>query len=126
LDAGKLRALLDAPGTSATDRSEAASNLAWLNRCQAGKQLEVSCLKLGPAVLLQMPGELLVEYQLAAEAMRPDVEVCVAAYGDCGPGYIGPTAAYAQGGYETSERASRVAPEVEPLLLAAMQRLLKP
>ena len=71
-----------------------------------------------------MPGELFVEYQLAAQAMRPDVEVCLAAYGDYGPGYIGTSLAYTQGGYETSERASRVAPEVEPLLLAALQRLL--
>ena len=74
-----------------TDRSEAASNLAWLNRCQAGKQIELSCLKLGPAILVHMPGELFVEYQLAAQAMRPDVEVCLAAYGDYGPGYIGTT-----------------------------------
>ena len=71
-----------------------------------------------------MPGELFVEYQLAAQAMRPDVEVCLAAYGDYGPGYIGTTIAYTQGGYETSELASRVAPEVEQPLTVALQRLL--
>ncbi len=126
LDAGKLRAALDDPATSDTDRLEAASTLAWLNRCQAGKRIELSCLKLGPAILVHMPGELFVEYQLAAQAMRPDVEVCLAAYGDYGPGYIGTTLAYTQGGYETSEPASRVAAEVEPLLLAALQRLVGP
>jgi hypothetical protein len=50
--------------------------------------------------------------------------VCLAAYGDCGSGYVGTTIAYTQGGYETSELASRVAPDVEPVLLAAMRRLL--
>jgi hypothetical protein len=32
-----------------------------------------------------MPGELFVEYQLAAKAMRPDLFVTMAAYGDYGP-----------------------------------------
>jgi hypothetical protein len=124
LDAAKLRTTLDDPATSDTNRSEAASSLAWLQRCQQGKQVQLSCLRLGPAILVCLPGELFVEYQLAAEAMRPDVEVCVAAYGDCGPGYIGTTVAYTQGGYETSEPASHVAPEVEPQLLAALRALL--
>ena len=46
------------------------------------------------------------------------------AYGDYGPAYIGTTVAYAEGGYETSHRASNVAPEVEPILMDAMKRLL--
>jgi hypothetical protein len=65
-----------------------------------------------------------VEYQLAAKNMRPDLQVAMAAYGDYGPAYIGTTVAYAQGGYETDPRASNVAPEVEPLLMDAMKRLL--
>ncbi len=125
LDAAQLRATLDDPSTKDGDRSEAASNLAWLNRCLDGGQVRLSCLRLGPAVLVHMPGELFVEYQLAAEAMRPDVEVCLAAYGDYGPGYIGTTIAYSQGGYETSARASLVAPEVEPVLTGALERLLQ-
>jgi hypothetical protein len=64
---------------------------------------------MGPAVVLHMPGELFVEYQLAAQRMRPDRLVCMAAYGDYGPGYIGTEIAYSEGGYETGE-ASRVAP----------------
>ncbi len=57
--------------------------------------------------------------------MRPQDFVGMAAYGDYGPGYIGTTIAYSQGGYETSQRASRVAPEVEDVLTKAMQTLLK-
>ena len=41
------------------------------------------------------------------------------------PGYIGTEIAYSQGGYETSERASRVAPSVEKTLMTAVRKLLK-
>ncbi|MBM3881644.1 MAG: hypothetical protein FJ387_18285 [Verrucomicrobia bacterium] len=103
-----------------------ASKLAWLRRCQAGRRVEVTCLTLGPAWILHLPGELFVEYQLAAKAMRPDQFVAVAAYGDYGPGYIGTAVAYEQGGYETSTGASNVSPEVEEILLGALRRLLRP
>jgi hypothetical protein len=74
---------------------------------------------------LHLPGELLVEYQLAAKAMRPDLQVMMAAYGEYGPGYIGLASAYGEGGYETSKGASNVAPEVEAVLMRAMRQLLE-
>jgi len=101
-----------------------ADQLAWLQRCESGAAIDIGCLRVGQTRVLHMPGELLVEYQLAAKAMRPDLHVAMAAYGEYGPGYIGPTAAYAQGGYETSPGASNVAPEVEQVLTAAMKELL--
>ena len=64
-----------------------------------------------------------VEYQLAAQQMVPDGFVCMAAYGDLGPGCIGTRVAYAQGGYET-RRVSRTAPHVESVLMPAVRRLL--
>ena len=103
----------------------AAARLAWLRRCQAGHRMDVACLTLGRARLLHLPGELFVEYQLAAKAARPDRFVAVAAYGDYGPGYIGTAVGYEQGGYETSPSASNVAPEVEGVLLGAMRKLLQ-
>jgi hypothetical protein len=84
----------------------------------------VTSLELGRARLLHLPGELFVEYQLAAKAARPDLFVALAAYGDYGPGYIGTAIAYEQGGYETSPGASNVAPEVEEVLLKAIRKLL--
>jgi hypothetical protein len=39
-------------------------------------------------------------------------------------GIPGTTVAYSEAGYETSPRASSVAPEVEPVLMAAMKQLL--
>jgi hypothetical protein len=101
-----------------------ASRLAFLRRYEAGHKLEIGCLEIGRARILHMPGELFVEYQLAAKAMRPDLHVAMAAYGDYGPGYIGTAAAYPEGGYETSARASDVAPEVEEVLTAAIKQLL--
>ena len=76
-----------------------------------GDTIPISCLTIGPATVLHLPGELFVEYQLAAQAMRPDRFVCMAAYGDYAPGYIGTACAYYQGGYEASPRASNVAPD---------------
>jgi len=105
------------------ERIRSARNLAFLRRVQGGHKININCLKLGPARILYMPGELFVEYQLAAGALRPDLFVAMAAYGDYGPGYIGTRVAYRQGGYETS-RVSRTAPEVEGVLVDAMRKLL--
>jgi hypothetical protein len=101
-----------------------ADQLAWVVRSKAGHAIDIACLRVGQCRVLHMPGELFVEYQLTAKKMRPDLHVAMAAYGDYGPGYIGTTVAYAEGGYETSPRASNVAPEVEPILMDAMKRLL--
>lgn len=102
-----------------------ADQLAWVRRCQSGHAIDVACLRLGTTRVLHLPGELFVEYQLAAKKMREDLHVALAAYGDYGPGYIGTTAAYPEGGYETGKGASNVAPEVEPVLMDAMKRLLQ-
>lgn len=101
-----------------------ADQLAWVVRRKAGHAIDIACLRVGDSRVLHMPGELFVEYQLAAKKMRPDLRVAMAAYGDYGPAYIGTTKAYAEGGYETSQRASNVAPEVEPVLMNAMEQLL--
>lgn len=103
----------------------AAKDLIWLRRCQAGDTIDIGCLTVKNARVLHMPGELFVEYQLNAAKLRPDLFVAMAAYGDYAPGYIGTHVAYGQGGYEASDRASKVAPEVEGVLMGAVRRLLK-
>lgn len=103
-----------------------ADQLAWVRRREADHAIDVTCLRIGKARVLHLPGELFVEYQLAAKAQRPDLQVSLAAYGDYGPGYIGTAAAYPEGGYETSATASNVAPEVEAILLDAIRTLLGP
>lgn len=106
-------------------RLNAATKLAYLDRVTAGRQIDVSCLRLRDVYLLHLPGELFVEYQLAAQQMRPDATVCLAAYGDYSPGYIGTEIAYLQGGYETQASSSNTAPQVEQVLLAAMKEVLR-
>jgi hypothetical protein len=122
LDEGKLRAELKL-GTAAS--ITAADKLAYVLRTKAGHKIELSCLKLGDIRVLHMPGELFVEYQLAAKQMRPDLHVAMAAYGDYGTHYIGTEIAYSQGGYETEPRSSNVAPEVEGVLMNGMRKLLE-
>jgi hypothetical protein len=68
---------------------------------------------------------LFVEYQLAAKAMRPDLNVMMAAYGDYGPGYIGTERAYQEGGYETQASSSNVDPSVESLLIDVLGQLFQ-
>lgn len=112
------------PNWTINDYWGSADDLAWLMRCRSGHKIDLSCLHIGDTSILHLPGELFVEYQLAAKAMRPDRIVAMAAYGDYGPGYIGTEIAYTQGGYETSQRASKVAPESERVLMEGIKKLL--
>lgn len=101
-----------------------AARLAWLKRCEAGKQINLTCLSLGKIRILHLPGEPFVEFQLAAKAVRKDLFVAVAGYGDYGPGYIGTAVAYKQGGYETSH-VSNVTADAEKIILNAIHKLLR-
>ncbi len=125
IDAATQEGVLADSGRPAAERLNAATKLAWRERTAAGDPILLTCLRLGDTYILHMPGELFVEYQLAAQAMRPDSFVCLAAYGDYSPGYIGTAIAYAQGGYETQPRSSNVAPEVEDVLMNGMRELLR-
>jgi hypothetical protein len=98
--------------------------LAWLKRLQAGMKINIGCLSLGRARILFMPGELIVEYQLAAKRMRPDLFVAMAAYGDYATGYICTDKVYDEGGYEAGI-ASAVQPGSEAILMGSLQKLLQ-
>lgn len=125
LDESKLQETIADETAKPDSRYSAAKQLTWLRRCREKDASPISCLTLGKARVLHMPGELFVEYQLAAQKLRPDLFVAMAAYGDYAPGYIGTKIAYGQGGYETSPRASKVSPEVEAVLMNAIKKLLK-
>ncbi len=102
-----------------------AGALVFATRCLKGHTIDIGCLAVGPARVLHMPGELFVEYQIAAKALRPDLHVMMAAYGDYGPGYIGTAAAYQEGGYETGPTSSNVAPGSEAVLSDALKIAMK-
>ncbi len=125
LDVEQLRAALADSKLEESERMRAAARLSFVLRTQHGAPIELSCLKLGSVYLVHMPGELFVEYQLAAQQLRPNDTVCMAAYGDGAPGYIGTEIAYAQGGYETQPSSSATAPQVERVLMDGLRALLK-
>lgn len=103
--------------------ADTSKNSVYLKRYKAGKaKVDIQCLALNNARMLFMPGELFVEYQLAAKKMRPDLFTAMAAYGDYTPGYIPTVKAFSQGGYEV--RVSKVTSEAENLLMKAMHNLL--
>jgi hypothetical protein len=116
------RRVLDDPRQASTRRANAAFQLAWLRRSE--RSIELSCLDLGKALVLHLPGEPFVEYQLRAQALRKDAMVCVAGYGDGGPGYLPTAAAYLEGGYEPT--VALAAPQSETLLTGAIAKLLRP
>ena len=123
LDEADLVAKLKA--TAAKGYISYADQLAFVRRSKAGHRIDITCLGVDNTRMLHLPRELFVEYQLAAKAMRPDLHVMMAAYGNYGPGYIGTAASYPEGGYETGPTSSSVAPEVEKVLADTMQRLLE-
>ncbi len=124
LNEKQLIAALEDKQAKFVDRWQAARELVWLRRCEAGDEVELSCLSVGPGRVLHLCGELFIEYQLAAQKMQPDRFVATAAYGEYAPGYIGTEVSYSQGGYEVGQKASRVSPKVEGVLMRAIEKLL--
>jgi len=112
------RVLADSKESKAR-RGNAAFQLAWLARID--RPIDFTCLDLGVAQVLHLPGEPFVEYQLKAQEMKKNGFVCVAGYGDGGPGYIPTDAAYLEGGYEPT--VALMAPS-EQLMTKAVGKLL--
>jgi hypothetical protein len=114
--------VLDDPKAKAAIRVNGAFQLAWLKRIDI--PIELNCLDFGGKVMsLFLPGESFVEYQLAAQAARPDASVFVAAYGDDGPGYIPTARAYLEGGYEPTAALANA--DAEEIMTRAIRKLLR-
>ncbi len=114
-------ALLANSNAASAKRGNAAFQLSWLKR--QSRPVPLGCLHMGHADILVLPGEPFVEYQLFAQSQRPDYFVCVAGYGDGGPGYLPTSDAFKEGGYEIT--VALAAPTCEEKLKAAIKRLLK-
>jgi hypothetical protein len=112
--ADESRKILEDAKAVKARRGNAAFQLAWLKR--QDRPIELTCLDLGKALVLHLPGEPFIEYQLKAQEFRKDIVVCVAGYGDGGPGYIPTDHAYMEGGYEPTVALAR--PSEKPLLVA--------
>ena len=121
-----LAVLQDSVNATPDQRFGAARKLAWLEQQQKGRGINVSSMQFNDIWLLHLPSEIFVEYQLNAQKLRPDGHVCTAGYGEGGQGYIGTEISYSQGGYEVLPRVSMVAPGSEPVLMSAIEEVLRP
>jgi hypothetical protein len=125
---GFTRAELEAKLTPATPPFQqclAALALSWRQRAEAGHRIAIPVLDFGPALWLVLPGEAYVEYQLAAQRMRPDCFVMVAGYGEGATGYI-PTERHIAEKDGNLADWCWVAPGSEPRLIESLRRALAP
>ncbi|MBL8293081.1 MAG: hypothetical protein JNN08_14640, partial [Bryobacterales bacterium] len=76
-----------------------AMGLSW-----GGRPLDVPVVDFGHGKLLLLPGETFVQFQLWAQALRPDQFVLAAGYGDGAAGYI-PTVTATREGFDRRKRS---------------------
>lgn len=104
---------------SQTDPYRAAIAEAFAARSEP---LDAVLVEIGPARILHLPGEPMLEFQNYARGLRPKEFVAMAGYGDISPGYLCTDKAYTEGGYEPS--AANAGPGVEARVKEAIRRLL--
>jgi hypothetical protein len=103
----------------------AALGLSWKQWVDSGHAIDLPVLDFGSAVVAVLPAESYVEYQLAAQRMRPDAFVLVAGYGECGPGYIPIERAWKENDSNLADWCW-VNPGSEQRMLEALEKALKP
>ncbi len=113
------------PGIAPFQQCLAAMGLSWRKRSAAGRPIEVPLIDFGAAQFLLLPGEVYVEYQLAAQKLRPDSFLLVAGYGDGATGYIPTEQHWAERDGNLSDWCW-VAPGAEQAMMDALRRLLLP
>jgi hypothetical protein len=116
----QLKKLLNNSKATVKNRSRAAIKLTY--QARVDKPIELSSLEIGEVRILHLPGEPFIEYQLYAQELLPKQFVCVAGYGDGGPGYIPMKNSYEEGGYEPT--MSFITPESEQILKTKISELL--
>ena len=119
-DPAEHRSTLEDPEADPDARIRAAGRIACFQRLK--QPIELSSLAIGPARLVHLPGEPMIEFQLFAQQLLPNDFVAVAGYGIATPGYICTEKAFEEGGYEPS--ASGVVPQSEKVMKTAIRQLL--
>ena len=114
-----------AEGVRPFARSEAAMGLAWYERVKRGHRVEVPAIEFDPThVLLLLPAEAYVEFQLFAQECRPESFMMVVGYGECGPGYIPIDRAFDEQDINLNDWAW-TPPGSEAVMKAAIREVLK-
>ena len=89
---------------------------------QGTVRAELQAIKIGPFLLLTMPGEPMVEYGFKLEQAIADRAIpIIIGYANGNIGYIATAEAHTVGGYEPTR--SPLAPEAEPIILKELGRL---
>jgi hypothetical protein len=99
-----------------------ASTVVSLPGKQGRIDAELMAMKIGPYLLLTMPGEPMVEYGFKLEKAIADRAIpIIIGYANGHVGYIATSDAYKVGGYEPN--TSKLAPEAETIILTELSRL---
>jgi len=105
------------------DQCLAAMAMSWRHRTEAGQPIDLPVIELGPAVVVLMPGEAYVEYQLLAQRLRPDAFVIALGYGESATGYI-PTSQQIAEGDENLGTWNWVSETAEEVLTVGLRQAL--
>ncbi|MSR65227.1 MAG: hypothetical protein EXS18_05535 [Verrucomicrobiae bacterium] len=107
-----------------SERIKSAMHLAYLRQTARHDPTWLTSLHFGNGiVIVHLPGEPFIEYQLLAQHLRHDAFVAVAGYGDCSGGYICLERSYDEGGYEPTD--AFVSRKSESLMVEAIGRLMR-
>lgn len=120
--ADKLREMVANKQNAAANRIRPAMTLGWMQRLQNRTPIVLSALHVDGIVLLHLPAECFIEYQLRAQSLAPGRFVATAAYGDGGPWYIPVEQEYSNGGYEVS--VANCSAAVDDILTRGVRALL--
>jgi neutral ceramidase len=91
---------------------------------------EVQAVRIGPAVIVGLPGEVFAEYALNIAASSPATPTVVTAYTNGNVGYVPTAQAFTEGGYEVDAAyrfysPTMLRPECESLILQTAQQLIQ-
>ena len=99
-----------------------ASKVVMLPGKEAEKPAELMAMKIGPYLLLTMPGEPMVEFGFQLEAAITDRAIpVIVGYANGNIGYLATADSYGVGGYEPNR--SHLKPEAEAIILAELGEL---
>jgi putative membrane-bound dehydrogenase-like protein len=104
-------------------RCLAALGLSWRKRLDAGQPIDLPALDLGSAVVVLLPGESYVEFQLVAQSLRADAFVLTLGYGESAAGYVPIEQAWGENDGNLSTWCW-TAPGAERVLLDGMREVL--
>ena len=93
-----------------------------MQRYNRQEPIVLSALHLDDVVLLHLPAEPFVQYQLRAQELAPSRFVATAGYGDGGPWYFPTQEEYPRGGYEV--RVAWSDPMADRLLTEGIRQLV--